>query len=146
MTPQELDAIRARDAAAHDCAVCQFSFDFPTHVPPQDCQHCLAPDGHHVYVRGEPSDKDEADRRALLAEVDRLEAALEQQMDAGNAALANNERLQQTVAFLDNERARIRAGVKGLYASAFPPAEMEQGEVGCLPLAVVLRVIDGGEK
>jgi hypothetical protein len=106
MTPQELDAIRARDATTNQ----------------------------HELDRSWPA----ADRRALLAEVDRLtaeNAALRDEWDGTEGASPAWWRgSDHGVAA---ERARIRAGVEGLAC--------EHRIDNCVDRVAVLRVIDGGE-
>jgi hypothetical protein len=74
-----LDAIRARDAKAQDCAVCRYDADFSWHRPASECAppadyadgpSCVNPTDHHSYVKGEPADEAEADRRFLLDNLD----------------------------------------------------------------------------
>ena len=85
MTPDELDAIRARDAAYGGHAVLVYGY------------------GPHDWRDSWGSDPAVADRRALLAEVDRLTALRTATLEvlSDDAAMAL-------------ERARIRAAVEGL--------------------------------
>lgn len=96
------------------------------------------------------------DRRALLAEVDRLEVALEREMDASNAALADVDRLYGVVDDVYRavneaeiaERARIRAAVEGLRVKASKAAETDYfigyRQSRNETVSAVLAAIDGG--
>ena len=90
----DLDAIRARDAAADRCLTCGKRLyasvdDDPYHrLTVEECTRergrrgpCIEPEVHHAYAPGgvasDPwDDEAAADRRALLAEVDRLREVL----------------------------------------------------------------------
>jgi hypothetical protein len=117
MTPQELDAIRARDA------------------------------------RGWVTQTD-LDRRALLAEVDRLTAALADELRGKEEhrlwCINKADKVERI------ERARIRAGVEGLdearqhgrdllSAIDLTDEELEYDRGWNVAIEEVLRVIDGGE-
>ena len=112
MTPHELAAIRARDADAH------------------------SGDPNYIPMRGVES-RAFADRRALLAEVDRLTDEA-----ANNVAWHRAARAGALA-----ERARIRAGVEGLrLGQPDDPDKPDPWWDGWHEaLERVLRVIDGGE-